>query len=130
MGEQTLFRDDEARPEAVEASLARSSAYSHNFKLAVEAQRIELAQLFDPMMAVHTADVEPPPHQISAVYEEMLARQLLRFLLADDPGDRKGDHGRPAHPELMLRGESSASSAAARTRASKRGRSGTSETPG
>jgi hypothetical protein len=30
--------------------------------------------------------VEPLPHQITAVYEAMLPRQPLRFLLADDPG--------------------------------------------
>jgi SNF2 family DNA or RNA helicase len=59
------------------------------FKLAVEAKRIDLAFLFDPMMAVHTANVEPLPHQITAVYESMLPRQPLRFVLADDPGAGK-----------------------------------------
>ena len=39
------------------------------FKLTVEAKRIDLAFLFDPMMAVHTSNVEPLPHQITAVYE-------------------------------------------------------------
>ena len=29
------------------------------------------------------------PHQITAVYEAMLPRQPLRFLLADDPGASK-----------------------------------------
>jgi hypothetical protein len=29
-----------------------------------------------------------PPHQITAVYGEMLPRQPLRFLLADDLGSR------------------------------------------
>jgi superfamily II DNA or RNA helicase len=60
-----------------------------SFKLAVEAKRIDLAFLFDPMMAVHTANVQPLPHQISAVYESMLPRQPLRFVLADDPGAGK-----------------------------------------
>ena len=59
------------------------------FKLTVEAKRIDLAFLFDPMMAVHTSNVEPLPHQITAVYECMLPRQPLRFLLADDPGAGK-----------------------------------------
>ena len=36
------------------------------FKLVVEAKRIDLAFLFDPMMAVHTSNVEPLPHQITA----------------------------------------------------------------
>lgn len=59
------------------------------FKLAVEAKRIDLAFLFDPMMAIHTSNVEPLPHQITAVYESMLPRQPLRFVLADDPGAGK-----------------------------------------
>lgn len=59
------------------------------FKLIVEAKRIDLAFLFDPMMAVHTSNVEPLPHQITAVYESMLPRQPLRFVLADDPGAGK-----------------------------------------
>ena len=59
------------------------------FQLACEAKRIDLAFLFDPMMAVHTSNVEPLPHQITAVYESMLPLQPLRFLLADDPGAGK-----------------------------------------
>ena len=59
------------------------------FKLVVEAKRIDLAFLFDPMMAVHTSNVEALPHQITAVYESMLPRQPLRFVLADDPGAGK-----------------------------------------
>ena len=60
-----------------------------SFKLAVEAKRIDLAFLFDPMMAVHTSNIEPLPHQITAVYDSMLPRQPLRFVLADDPGAGK-----------------------------------------
>jgi superfamily II DNA or RNA helicase len=45
--------------------------------------------LFDPMMAVHTSNVEPLPHQITAVYEVMLSKQPRRFVLADDPGAGK-----------------------------------------
>ena len=37
----------------------------------------------------YTSLVEPLPHQITAVYESMLPRQPLRFLLADDPGAGK-----------------------------------------
>lgn len=60
-----------------------------SFQLTCEAKRIDLAFLFDPMMAVHTSNVEPLPHQITAVYESMLPRQPLRFVLADDPGAGK-----------------------------------------
>ena len=59
------------------------------FQLVCEAKRIELAHLFDPMTAVHTSNVEPLPHQITAVYESMLPRQPLRYVLADDPGAGK-----------------------------------------
>ena len=59
------------------------------FKLAVEARRIKWAYLFDPMMAVNSSVVTPLPHQITAVYESMLPKQPLRFLLADDPGAGK-----------------------------------------
>ena len=41
------------------------------------------------MMAVHTSNVDPLPHQITAVYESLLPRQPLRFVLADDPGAGK-----------------------------------------
>jgi hypothetical protein len=59
------------------------------FQLAIEAKRIDLAFLFDPMMAIHTSNVAPLPHQITAVYEAMLPRQPLRYVLADDPGAGK-----------------------------------------
>ena len=59
------------------------------FQLTCEAKRIDLAFLFDPMMAIHTSNVDPLPHQITAVYESMLPRQPLRFVLADDPGAGK-----------------------------------------
>jgi len=56
------------------------------FRIASEAQRIRLAHLFDPYLAVHSSRLEPLPHQIMAIYGEMLPCQPLRFLLADDPG--------------------------------------------
>ena len=74
------------------ATAERPWAFDGNgedFKLAIEAKRIDLAFLFDPMMAVHTSNVDPLPHQITAVYESMLPRQPLRFVLADDPGAGK-----------------------------------------
>jgi len=58
-------------------------------RLVTEANRIKLAHHFDPYLAIHTSLVDPLPHQISAVYGEMLPRQPLRFLLADDPGAGK-----------------------------------------
>jgi superfamily II DNA or RNA helicase len=74
-------------------------------KLAIEAYRIKLAHLFDPHLAVYTSMIEALPHQISAVYKEMLPRQPLRFLLADDPGAGKTIMTGLLIKELMLRGD-------------------------
>src|SRR3954464_3628250 len=65
------------------------TADAADFLLASEAQRLRLAYLFDAMLGVHTWAVGPWPPQIGAVYGEMLPRQPLRFLLADDPGAGK-----------------------------------------
>lgn len=75
------------------------------FQLACEAKRIDLAFLFDPMMAVHTSNVEPLPHQITAVYESMLPRQPLRFVLADDPGAGKTIMAGLYMRELIMRAD-------------------------
>ena len=59
-----LFRSDEAKLSLAEAGRPWAfDAPGEEFKLAVEAYRINLAHLFDPMMAVHTSNVEPLPHQ-------------------------------------------------------------------
>ncbi len=81
---ELLYRHDEPRIDVVE--LGRPWSFDGDgrlFRLVSEAQRIRLAHLFDPVLAVHTSVVEPLPHQITAVYEAMLPRQPLRFLLAD-----------------------------------------------
>jgi len=75
------------------------------FKLALEGRRMELAWIFDPMVAVHTSDVIPLPHQIDAVYGNMLPHQPLRFLLADDPGAGKTIMAGLLIQELMIRGD-------------------------
>jgi SNF2 family DNA or RNA helicase len=103
---RALFRPDEGKL-AVE-SAARVWAFDARpeaFKLAAEATRIRLAHLFDSMMAVHTSDVDPLPHQIAAVYETMLPKQPLRFVLADDPGAGKTIMAGLLIRELMLRGD-------------------------
>lgn len=68
--ERMLFRTDEAKLSLAEVGRPWAfDAPGEEFKLAAEAYRINLAHLFDPMMAVHTSNVEPLPHQITAVYE-------------------------------------------------------------
>src|SRR5438105_807005 len=90
LGSELLYRD---REQTLEIAVA-GKPWSFDgdcalFRLLSEAHRIRLAYLFDPLLAVHTSLVEPLPHQITAVYAEMLPRQPLRFLLADDPGAGK-----------------------------------------
>jgi SNF2 family DNA or RNA helicase len=75
------------------------------FQLTCEAKRIDLAFLFDPMMAVHTSNVEALPHQITAVYESMLPEQPLRFVLADDPGAGKTIMAGLYISELIMRAD-------------------------
>jgi len=89
-GIELLYRDREPSLEIVTQGLPWSfDGDGEMFKLAAEAHRIRLAHLFDPLLAVHTSNVDPLPHQITAVYGEMLPRQPLRYLLADDPGAGK-----------------------------------------
>ncbi len=90
VSETTLYRDDEHRL-GIEAK-GRPWSFDADgalLRLVTEANRIKLAHYFDPYLAIHTSLVDPLPHQISAVYGEMLPRQPLRFLLADDPGAGK-----------------------------------------
>jgi len=56
-------------------------------------------------LAIHTSRIEPLLHQITAVYNEMLKRQPLRFLLADDPGAGKTIMTSLLVKELMIRGD-------------------------
>lgn len=90
VAETTLYRDDEYRLEVMASGRPWSfDGDGSLLRLVTEANRIKLAHYFDPYLAIHTSLVDPLPHQISAVYGEMLTRQPLRFLLADDPGAGK-----------------------------------------
>ncbi|HEX7371116.1 MAG TPA: helicase-related protein [Rhodanobacteraceae bacterium] len=106
VAERMLLRADEAGLTLATAGRPWSfNAAGADFNLAAEALRIELAHLFDPMMAIHCSDVEPLPHQISAVYEAMLPRQPLRFVLADDPGAGKTIMAGLLIRELIMRSD-------------------------
>jgi superfamily II DNA or RNA helicase len=103
---ELLYRHDEPRIEV--AAQGRPWSFDGDgylFRLVSEAHRIRLAHLFDPVLAVHTSVVEPLPHQITAVYESMLPRQPLRFLLADDPGAGKTIMASLLIKELIARGD-------------------------
>lgn len=103
---ELLYRHDEPRLQIVEQGRPWSfDGDGHLFRLVSEAHRIRLAHLFDPVLAVHTSLVDPLPHQITAVYEAMLPRQPLRFLLADDPGAGKTIMAGLLIKELIARGD-------------------------
>ncbi|GIK15171.1 MAG: RNA helicase [Planctomycetota bacterium] len=106
LGNELLYRDREPTLEIVEAGRPWSfDGDAALFRLLSEANRIRLAYLFDPLLAVHTSLVEPLPHQITGVYSEMLSRQPLRFLLADDPGAGKTIMTGLFIKELIARGD-------------------------
>jgi superfamily II DNA or RNA helicase len=101
-----LYRDREPTLEICETGRPWSfDGDGKLFRLVSEAHRINLAHLFDPLLAIHTSMVDPLPHQITAVYGEMLPRQPLRFLLADDPGAGKTIMAGLLIKELLIRGD-------------------------
>jgi len=106
LGSELLYRDREPTLEIAQAGRPWSfDADGGMLRLVSEAYRIRLAHLFDPYLAVHTSDIDPLPHQITAVYGEMIKRQPLRFLLADDPGAGKTIMTGLLIKELIIRGD-------------------------
>jgi superfamily II DNA or RNA helicase len=106
IGERLIYRGDESGLECVEEGRAYAlDADGALFRLASEAYRLRLAHLFDPYLAVTASQIEALPHQITAVYGEMLPRQPLRFLLADDPGAGKTIMAGLLIKELLIRGD-------------------------
>lgn len=105
VGQQIIYRADEAKLAVAVASGPTFDGDGAAFRLAAEALRIQMAGQHDTMLAVTTSDLEPLPHQIKAVYGELLPRVPLRFLLADDPGAGKTIMAGLYIKELALRGD-------------------------
>lgn len=106
LANQLLYRENEESIEILDNKLPWSfDADGNLLRLASEAYRINLAHIFDPYLAVHTSAIEPLPHQISAVYQEMLPRLPLRYILADDPGAGKTIMTGLFLKELIIRGD-------------------------
>jgi SNF2 family DNA or RNA helicase len=80
------------------------AANPHHFRLALEAQRIRLAYEYDSHFAISVSQIEPLPHQLAAVYDYILPRPRIRFMLADDPGAGKTIMAGLALKELKYRG--------------------------
>jgi hypothetical protein len=103
---ELLYRHDESRLEIAEQGRPWSfDGDGDLFQLVSETQRIRLAHLFDPVLAVNTSLIDPLPHQITTFYEVMLPRQPLRFLEADDPGAGKTIMAGLLIKELIARGD-------------------------
>ncbi len=103
LNQRILTRDAEINLGLASEGVRPFDADAADFKLVAECQRIKLAGLFDPMLAVTTSDIQPLPHQLRAVYGELLPRTPLRFLLADDPGAGKTIMASLYIKELILR---------------------------
>ena len=103
---ELIYRDNEPSIEIIlKTQVWNFDGDGSLFKLAAEAHRIRLAYLFDPLLAVHISQITPLPHQITAVYDKMLPRQPLRYLLADDPGAGKTIMAGLLIRELYIRGD-------------------------
>ncbi len=58
-------------------------------RIMAEGERLSYGHLMNPAFATEISSIDPLPHQRIAVYEHMLEKPRLRFLLADDAGAGK-----------------------------------------
>jgi hypothetical protein len=63
-----------------------------NFKLAIETKRMDPTFLFDPMMAAHTSNVQPLPHQTNIQVDDTLLLIDLETAKAYELANRSPDH--------------------------------------
>ncbi len=105
LGERIILVDDLAGLAEVSEQRWTFDADGAKFRLASEARRMRQAHLADPFAAVDTSNIDPYPHQIDAVYNRLLTKRPLRFLLADDPGAGKTIMSGLLIRELVLRGD-------------------------
>ena len=105
LGERIVLVDDLAGLAEVSERRWSFDADGAMFRLASEARRMQQAHLADPFAAVDTSNIDPYPHQIDAVYNRLLTKRPLRFLLADDPGAGKTIMSGLLIRELVLRGD-------------------------
>lgn len=65
------------------------SSNAEDVFIALENKRYRYVSMYDPLLAINTSKVDPLPHQIEAVYGNVLKLPRIRFLIADDPGAGK-----------------------------------------
>lgn len=79
-GTQLVYRNQESSLEVLKQTRPLSfTADGHLFRLASEAQRLRLAFLFDPMIAVSTSSVEPLPQPHRVLPTHLSDRRFKRF---------------------------------------------------
>lgn len=105
LDEVTLTPEAVQRLEVVGDGAPSFTADGEAFRLALEGLRMSRASSIDPFLAVHSSQIQPLPHQISAVYDKMLPRLPLRYVLADDPGAGKTVMCGLLVKEMMARGD-------------------------
>jgi len=73
-------------------------------RLGLQAHSLGIAWEFDPYFGLSISRVDPLPHQLEAVYDNLLRLARVRFLLADDAGAGKTVMAGLLIRELQLRG--------------------------
>ncbi|MGA2076614.1 MAG: DEAD/DEAH box helicase [Terriglobia bacterium] len=73
-------------------------------RLGIQANSLGIAFEFDPYFGLSVSRVDPLPHQLEAIYDNMLRLPRVRFLLADDAGAGKTIMAGLLLRELKLRG--------------------------
>lgn len=68
------------------------------------AEQIRMSYGFDPFFGLTVSKVDPVPHQLEAVYDYILKKPRINFLLADDAGAGKTIMGGLTIEELKYRG--------------------------
>lgn len=87
-GSVFLTRDQLQGTKPARQSITWSAAWP-DVQLGLQALALTAAPHEGRLLAVSASNVTPLPHQVQAVYHEMLPQERLRFLLADDPGAGK-----------------------------------------
>lgn len=99
-----MIGQEELEKALAESAQAHARVAAEDLFRLIEGERIRLAYSHDPYFAVSMAGVRGLPHQIEAVYRQLLPQPLLRSVLADDPGAGKTIMAGLLLKELKLRG--------------------------
>ncbi len=99
-----LSSEDIKSIQIIEGKIFQFTGDGESLFLFLESHRIRNAYQFDPLFAVNVSQIAPLPHQIEAVYHNIMANPKIRFLLADDPGAGKTIMAGLLLKELKYRG--------------------------